>query len=73
MVCVSYMRICVLLNYDVIFHDDDDEQDEQSSLSGVALALCDFGPQIRTVASSLADAKRDGNIGFQETQFTVFV
>lgn len=64
--------MCVV-NYDVIFHDDDDEHDEQSSLSGVAFALCDFGPQMRTVASSLADANRDGYTGFQETQFTVFV
>lgn len=32
-----------------------------------------FGPQMRTVPSSEADANRDGYTGFQLTQFTVRV
>lgn len=56
-----------------MFHDDDDELDEQSSLSVVALLPVGLGPHIRTVASSLALAKRDGYTGFHETQLTVLV
>lgn len=50
-----------IIIYAVIFHDDDDEHDEHSSLSDAILFDCaDFGPHIRTVASSDADANRDG-------------
>lgn len=60
--------------YEVIFHDDDDEHDEHSSLSLAAL-FCDVGrgAQMRTVASSEADANIDGYTGFHETQLTVRV
>lgn len=58
--------------YVVIFHEEEDEHDEHSSLSeAVWFGNSERGPQIRTVASSEAEANMDGYTGFQETQLTV--
>lgn len=61
--------------YDVIFHEDDDEHDEHSSASVEFWLMVEpgRGAQIRTVASSDADANIDGYTGFHDTQFTVRV
>lgn len=53
------------LIYDVIFQEDDDEHDEQSSMSfALKFKLSDVtherGTQIRIVVSSDADANIDG-------------
>lgn len=55
--CLSVFEI-----YDVIFHEDDDEHDEHSSASVEFKLLVEpgLGAQIRTVASSDADANIDG-------------
>lgn len=52
----------LILIYDVIFHDDDDEHDEHSSASAefMLFGTAERGAQIRTVASSDADANIDG-------------
>lgn len=57
-----------------IFHDEDDEHEEHSSLSEAMWFGCNWrGPHMRTVPSSEADANIDGYTGFQLTQFTVRV
>lgn len=66
------LSVLLLFSYVVIFHDDDDEHEEHSSLSDW-FDCSDRGPQIRTVASSDADANIDGYTGFQDTQLTGLV
>lgn len=78
-VCKCLVKYCLVVSlveiYDVIFHEDDDEHDEHSSASVEFTLVFEpgRGAQIRTVASSDAEANIDGYTGFHETQFTVLV
>lgn len=72
---VKWYSVSLVEIYDVIFHEDDDEHDEHSSASVEFILMFEpgRGAQIRTVASSDAEANIDGYTGFHDTQFTVLV